>query len=179
VFSASIANPTSDTNFYVFVGSISRWNFIRLKVQYTIVNYSPQRFQNSNTRTTSTSSLTQLLITTLGTHVHVRPVWYRNTHSYRILPAGPLVAIFQHSLPFLQSETSKHTSGQSVVGLSVHLHITTVHNHNSTSLTRHLPAPTIECLHRPLYKLMCSSRQSVALRITSNLYSFSAHTVLQ
>jgi hypothetical protein len=40
----------------------SRWNFITLKIQYAIVNHSPQRFQNSNTRTTSTSFLIQLLI---------------------------------------------------------------------------------------------------------------------
>jgi hypothetical protein len=40
---------------------------------------------------------------TLWTHVHVQPARSRNTHSYRILPTGPLVAIFQHSLPFLQS----------------------------------------------------------------------------
>jgi hypothetical protein len=34
----------------------------------------------------------------------------------------------------------------------------------------------IGCLHRPRYKLTCSSRQSVGPRITSNLYSFSDHT---
>jgi hypothetical protein len=28
----------------VLVGSISQWNFITLKLQYTIVSYSPQRF---------------------------------------------------------------------------------------------------------------------------------------
>jgi hypothetical protein len=68
------------------------------------------------------------------------------------------VAIFQHSLPFLQSE-------------SFHTHVWTIHrraigplsHHNgisaySPSLTCHLPAPTVECLHRPPYKLMCSSR---------------------
>jgi hypothetical protein len=43
-----------------FAGSISRWKFITLKILYTIVNYNPQRFYNSNTRITSTSSLTQL-----------------------------------------------------------------------------------------------------------------------
>jgi hypothetical protein len=68
------------------------------------------------------------------------------------------VAIFQHSLPFLQSE-------------SLQTHIETIHrraisplaNHDSTSayspsLTCHLPAPMIECLHRPPYKLTCFSR---------------------
>jgi hypothetical protein len=65
---------------------------------------------------------------TLRTHVHVRPVRSRNTHSYRILPTGPLVAIFQHSLPFLQSE-------------SFQTHVETIHRraigplalHNGTS----------------------------------------------
>jgi hypothetical protein len=66
------------------------------------------------------------------------------------------VAIFHHSLPFLQSE-------------SFQTHVGTIHRraigplalHNGTpaytSLIRHLPAPTIECLHRPPYKLTCSS----------------------
>jgi hypothetical protein len=70
----------------------------------------------------------------------------------------PLVAIFQHSLPFLQSE-------------SFQTHVDPIHcqsigplaHHNGTfayspSLTCHLPAPTIKCLHRPRYKLTCSSR---------------------
>jgi hypothetical protein len=39
-------------------------------------------------------------------------------HSYRILPTGPLVAIFQHSHSCSQ-KASKHTSGQSIVGLSM------------------------------------------------------------
>jgi hypothetical protein len=47
-------------------------------------------------------SLTQSA--TLRTHVDVRPARSRNAHSYRILPTGHLVAIFQHSLPFLESE---------------------------------------------------------------------------
>jgi hypothetical protein len=105
----------------------SRWNFIALQKS---IHYSYTQSE------------------TLGTHIHVRPVWYQNTHSYRILPAGPLVAIFQHSLQFLQSE-------------SFQTHVWTIHRraigplayHNGasayTSLTRHLPAPTIGCLHRP------------------------------
>jgi hypothetical protein len=28
----------------VLAGSISQWNFITLKIQYTIVNHNPQRF---------------------------------------------------------------------------------------------------------------------------------------
>jgi hypothetical protein len=66
------------------------------------------------------------------------------------------VPIFQHSLPSVQSE-------------SFQTHVGTIHRwaigplalHNGTSaytsLTCHLPAPTIECLHRPLHKLTRSS----------------------
>jgi hypothetical protein len=66
------------------------------------------------------------------------------------------VAIFQHSLPFLQSE-------------SFQIHVGTIHlraigplaHHNgisaySPSLACHLPAPTMECLHRPLSDLFKS-----------------------
>jgi hypothetical protein len=41
----------------ILVGSISQWNFIALKIQYTTVDYSQQLY---NTRPNSTSSLTQL-----------------------------------------------------------------------------------------------------------------------
>jgi hypothetical protein len=78
---------------------------------------------------------------TLRTHVHVRPVWSRNTHSYRILPTGPLVAIFQHSLSFLQSEsfqTHVGTIHRRAIGPLAH-HGTSAY---SPSLTCHLPAPT-------------------------------------
>jgi hypothetical protein len=89
----------------------------------------------------------QLNTETLGTHVHVRPARSRNTHSHRILPTGPLVAIFQHSLPFLQSE-----SFQTHVGTIHRRAIVSLAHHNCTSayspsLTCHLPAPTIGCLH--------------------------------
>jgi hypothetical protein len=50
------------------VGSISQWNFITLKVQYTTLYYRQKLY---NTRQNSTSPLTQLLITTLLTQVHV------------------------------------------------------------------------------------------------------------
>jgi hypothetical protein len=68
------------------------------------------------------------------------------------------VAIFQHSLPFLQSE-----SFQTHAGTIHHRAIGPLAHHNGTSayspsLTCHLPAPTIGCLHRPPYKLTCSSR---------------------
>jgi hypothetical protein len=57
------------------------------------------------------------------------------------------VAIFQHSLPFLQSE-----SFQTHVGTIHHRAIGPLAHHNGTSayspsLTCHLPAPTIGCLH--------------------------------
>jgi hypothetical protein len=66
------------------------------------------------------------------------------------------VAIFQHSLPFLQSE-----SFQTHVGKIHRRAIGPLAHHNGTSaytsLTRHLQASTIECLHRPRYKLACFS----------------------
>jgi hypothetical protein len=89
--------------------------------------------------------------------VDVRPVRSRNTHSYRILPTGPLVAIFHHSLPFLQSESFQTHAGtihRRAIGPLAHHNGTSAY---SPSLTCHLPAPTIECLHRPPYKLTCSS----------------------
>jgi hypothetical protein len=92
---------------------------------------------------------------TLRTHVHVRPARSRNTNSYRILPTGPLVAIFQHSLPFLQSEgfeTHVGTIHRRAIGPLAHHNGTSAY---SPSLTCHLPAPTIGCLHRPPYKLAC------------------------
>jgi hypothetical protein len=58
------------------------------------------------------------------------------------------MATFQHSLPFLRLE-----SFQTHVG-TIHRRAIgplALHNGSSayTSLTRHLPAPTIGCLHRP------------------------------
>jgi hypothetical protein len=66
-----IENPEYVTNWCPYtsltrVGSMSQWNFIALKVQYTAVNYSQQLFSNSNTRTTSTGSLIQLPQITIG-----------------------------------------------------------------------------------------------------------------
>jgi hypothetical protein len=85
------------------LGFSSRWNFIALQKS---IHYSSTQSE------------------TLGTRVHVRPARSRNTHAYRILPTGPLVAIFQHSHSCSQ-KTFKHTSGQSIVGLSDSLHTTT------------------------------------------------------
>jgi hypothetical protein len=50
-----------------------------------------------------------------------------------------------------RQKASKHTSGQSIVGLSVRLHATTA----LRRIVHHQPAlaPIIECLHRPRYKL--------------------------
>jgi hypothetical protein len=107
-----------------------------------------------------------------GTLLHSRSQYTTVKHSQKLFEhtytsdphgLGKLTPIefFQHdllwqSLPFLQSE-------------SFQTHVGTIHrraigplalqNGTSayTSLTRHLPAPTIECLHRPPYKLTCSS----------------------
>jgi hypothetical protein len=87
-------------------------------------------------------------------------------HTYTSDPhgLGTLIPIefFQHdllwqSLPFLQSE-----SYQTHVGTIHRRAIGPLAHHNGTaayspSLACHLPAPTIECLHRPRYKLTCSS----------------------
>jgi hypothetical protein len=66
------------------------------------------------------------------------------------------VAIFQHSLPFLQSESfqTHGTIHRRAIGPLAHHNSTSAY---SPSLTCHLPAPTIECLRRPRYKLTCSS----------------------
>jgi hypothetical protein len=119
----------------VLGGSIHDGTLLHSKSQYTTVKHSQQLFE----------------------HVHVRPVQSRNTNSNRILPTGPLVAIFQHSLPFLSQKASKHTRSirRRAIGPLAHHNGTSAHN---PSLACHLPAPTIECLHRPPYKLTCSSR---------------------
>jgi hypothetical protein len=111
-------------------------------------------------------------------------------HTYTSNPhgLGTLIPIefFQQDLLWQSSNTHSHSCGQKAskhtrsirrraIGSLVHHNGTSAH---SPSLACHLSAPTIECLHRPPYKLTCSSRQSVALRITSNLYSFPDPTVL-
>jgi hypothetical protein len=118
--SAAVPRNTSPSCyvFYIYIvtysGFYSRWNFIALQKVNTL----------------------QFLSETLGTHVHVRPARSRNTHSYWILPTRPLVAIFQHSLPFLQSE-------------SYQIHVGTIHrraigplaHHNGTSAY----SPSLTC----------------------------------
>jgi hypothetical protein len=57
------------------------------------------------------------------------------------------VAIYQHSLPFLQSEsfqTHVGTINRRAIGQLAHQNGTSAY---SPSLTCHLPAPTIGCLH--------------------------------
>jgi hypothetical protein len=112
-----------------YLGFYSRWNFIALQSQCTTVKHSQKLFEH-----TYTSNLTGLGTLTPIEFFQQELLWLSsNTHS--------------HSC---SQKASKHTSGQSIVGLSVHLHTT-------TALTCHLPAPTIKCLHRPPYKLTCSS----------------------
>jgi hypothetical protein len=113
-----------------------------------IVTYSVVLFTMELYCTPKVNTLQLNTASSSSTHVHVQPVRPRNTHSYRILPTGPLEAIFQHSLPFLQSESFQMQVGtihRRAIGPLV------LHNGTSayTSLTRHLPAPTIGCLHRP------------------------------
>jgi hypothetical protein len=110
-------------------------------------------------------------------------------HTYTSDPHGlgtlTPIEFFQQDLLWRSSNTHSHSCSQKAskhprsirrraIGPLAHHNGTSAH---SPSLACHLPAPTIECLHHPLYKLTCSSRQSVALRITSNLYSFSDPTV--
>jgi hypothetical protein len=111
-------------------------------------------------------------------------------HTYTSDPHGlgtlTRIEFFQQDLLWQSSNTHSHSCSQKAYKHTRSIHrraIGPLAHHNGTSahspsLTCHLPAPTIECLHRPRYKLTCSYRQSVALRITSNLYSFSDHTVL-
>jgi hypothetical protein len=134
--------------FYIHDGTL-----LHSKSQYTTVKHSRQLFEHTYTS---------------------------NPHGL-----GTLIPIefFQQGLLWQSSNTHSHSCSQKAskhtrsircwaIGPPAHLNGTSAH---SLSLTCHLPALTIECLHRPPYKLTCSSRQSVAPRITSNLYSFSDH----
>jgi hypothetical protein len=56
-------------------GSINEGTLLHSKSQYTTVKHSRQLCEHTYTSD---------------------PHGLRNTHSYRILPTGPLVAIFQH-----------------------------------------------------------------------------------
>jgi hypothetical protein len=92
---------------------------------------------------------------------------FEHTYTSNLYGLGTLTPIefFQQDLLWQYSNTnshscsqkvSKHTSGQPIVGLSVHLHTTTA----PRRIVRHEPAlaPTIDCLHRPRYKFTCFSR---------------------
>jgi hypothetical protein len=100
----------------------------------------------------------------LRTHVHVRPIRSRNTHSYRILPTGPLVAIFQHSLPFLVRRLLNTRRDNPSSGYR-----------STCTPQRHLGVYIINPPFTSPDDQM-SSPSTVALRITSNLYSFSDPT---
>jgi hypothetical protein len=107
----------------------------------------------------------------------VKHSWQLSEHTYTSDPHGPgtftPIEFFQQDLLW----QSSNTRFQFLQSESFQTHVGTTHRraigpfalHNGTSaytsLTRHLPAPTIGCLHRPL-----------ALRITSNLYLFSDPT---
>jgi hypothetical protein len=69
-------------------------------------------------------------------HMYTSNPYGLGTHSYRILPTGPLVAIFQHSLPFLQSE-----SFQTRVGTIHRRAIGPLAHHNGTSAY----SPSLTC----------------------------------
>jgi hypothetical protein len=113
----------------------SRRNFIALQSQYTTVKHSRKLLK----------------------HTYTSDLYGTGT----LIPIG----FFQQDLLWRSSNTHshscsiklpKHTSGQSIVGLSVLLHTTTALRrifHRKPAL-----APLIECLHRPRYKLTCSSR---------------------
>jgi hypothetical protein len=129
---------------------------IKYNVAINIVTYSGVLFTMELYFIPKVNTLQLNTSATLRTHV--QPVLSQNTHSYRILPTGPLVAIFQHSLPFLQSE-----SFQTYVGTIHRRAIGPLAHHNGTSaygpsVTCHLPAPTNECLHCPRCKVTCFSR---------------------
>jgi hypothetical protein len=82
----------------------SRWNFIALQSQYTTVKHSQQLLEHAYT-----SDVYGLGTLTPIEFFQQDLLWQSsNTHS--------------HSC---SQKDSKHTSGQSIVGLSVHLHTTT------------------------------------------------------
>jgi hypothetical protein len=108
----------------------------------------------------------QLNTETLQTHVHVRPVRSRNAHSYRILPTGPLVAIFPTLTPILAVIKLPNTRRDNPSS-----------GYRFTCTPRHLGVYIINPLFTSPDDRM-SSPSTVALRITSNLYSFSDPTVV-
>jgi hypothetical protein len=105
---------------------------------------------------------------------------FEHTYTSDLHGLGTLIPIgfFQQDLLWQSSNTHSHSCSQKASKHTRSIRrwaIGPLAHHNGTSA--HSPslcaAPTIECLHR---KLTCSSCQSVALRITSNVYSFSDPT---
>jgi hypothetical protein len=134
--------------------SIHDWSLLHSKSQYTTVKHSRQLFEH-----TYTSDPHSLGTLTPIEFFQQDLLWQSsNTHSHSCI-----------------QKASKHTRSirHRAIGSLAHRNGTSAY---SPSLACHLPAPTIECLHRPPYKLTCSSRQSVGPRITFKLYSFSDHT---
>jgi hypothetical protein len=108
----------------------------------------------------------ELYCTPKSQHTTVKHSLQLFEHTYRsnLYGLGTLTPIefFQQDLLWQSSNTnshscsqkvSKHTSGQSIIGLSVHLRTATAPWRINPSLT-----PTIDCLHHPRYKLACFSR---------------------
>jgi hypothetical protein len=120
--------PTYLASFFFFVCH----NLCFKNVCENIVTYSGLFYSRRNFIALQKSthySLTQSA--TLRTHVDVRPTRSRNTHSYRILPTGPLLAIFQHSLQFMQSEsfqTQVGTIHRRAIGRLAHHNCTSAHH---------------------------------------------------
>jgi hypothetical protein len=119
-----------------YSGSIHDGTLLHSKSQYTTVKHSQQLFKHmytSNPHGLGTLTPIEFFQQDL--------LWQSsNTHSHSYSHKG-----------------SKHTSSirHRAIGPRAHHNGTSAH---SPSLTCHLPAPTIECLHRPPYKLTCSSR---------------------
>jgi hypothetical protein len=100
----------------------------------------------------------------------VKHSWKLLEHTYTsdLYGTGTLIPIgfFQQDLLWQSSNTHSHSCNQKAskhtrsircraIGPLAHHNGTSAH---SPSLACHLPASTIECLHRPPYKLTCSSR---------------------
>jgi hypothetical protein len=112
-----------------------------------------------------------------GTLLHSKSQYTTVKHSRKLLehtytsdPHGlrTLIPIgfFQQDLLWQSSNTHSHSCSHKAskhtrsircraIGPLAHHNDTSAH---SPSLACHLPAPTIECLHRPPYKLTCPSR---------------------
>jgi hypothetical protein len=112
----------------VLVGLYSQWNFIALQKVNTLQLNTASNSSNTRTRPTSEFFQQDLLWQSSNTHSHS-----------------------------CSQKASKHTRSirrRAIGPLAHHNGISA----NSPSLACHLPAPTIECLHCPPYKLTCSSR---------------------